>query len=188
MTLNHILPSILFPPHNTKESSASFKHISVQSFTCFGFYHCHSWSVTLLSHQKHFLFVFFCSFFLFAGVCFSCITFDPSGPPYRLPPTGWFGHLTWLSIARLPRSWWVLLYNFLVTSWLSQPLVVGCWMQNKCNVITRQPHFFTVLKSFPSSLQPFYLFFYNSVTNKWIEKDLCSVCLFHRNLFHTFSI
>lgn len=70
MILNHILPSILFPPHSTKESFASFKHVSVQSFTCFGFYHCHSWSVTLLSHQKHIPFVFFCNFFLFAGGVF----------------------------------------------------------------------------------------------------------------------
>lgn len=121
-----------------------------------------------LSHYYHtkntFLLCSFATFFYLLVGFFCCITFDLSGPPYRLPPTGWFGHLTWLSIARLPRSWWVLLYNFLVTSWLSQPLVVGCWMQKKFHVITRQPLFFPVLKSFPFSLQN--LIFSNSVTNK----------------------
>lgn len=39
-------------PHNTNESFTSLKHVSGQSFTCFGFRHCCCCSITLISHKK----------------------------------------------------------------------------------------------------------------------------------------
>lgn len=54
MWLKHTLFWILFLPDNTDESSLFFKSASVWSFACFGFSPFCSYSIKLLSSQKHF--------------------------------------------------------------------------------------------------------------------------------------
>lgn len=73
-----------FPPHSTKESSASFKHISVQSFTF--------WFLSLPQLVCHIIITpkthSFCVLWQLFSICwwfffFSCITFDLSGSSYN---------------------------------------------------------------------------------------------------------